>query len=457
MNFFRFSKSASGLTSRRGSAMIGAIGIAVVGAAVVGGYLKMAYNEYTLSKRTLQLQSAMNLAEAGLEEAMIAINTKDVSGWSSVGSNGYYTTITDLSFTDTRTGPVKVYFEYNNKLPILVSEGRIINASGSEIVKQIRVDLKKSSLFGNALTAKQTIDFSGSPVSVDAYDSTVGDWDATTNRLDQATVASLSVNNGALDVGNGDIYGYVATSGGTPDVGPGGSIMGDGSTETMDMSRVSTSFYANLWDISVPTGTVDGVNYIVDYTSLAPGSIGSSGTSTNPEVYHITSFSMASSDQLNIVGPTVIIVDGDFSISGGAGINIIGVGSSLEMYAAGDVKIGGNGFLNDQLNPESFQLWGTAPSPTTQKISILGNGDTAGVIYAPNADLVIAGNGGMSGSAVAKKINIMGEVDFHYDINLKEFDKHSRFTVGRWRELRAATEVLDFTDMTALAASISPL
>jgi len=134
MNFFRFSKSASGLTSRRGSAMIGAIGIAVVGAAVVGGYLKMAYNEYTLSKRTLQLQSAMNLAEAGLEEAMIAINTKDVSGWSSVGSNGYYTTITDLSFTDTRTGPVKVYFEYNNKLPILVSEGRIINASGSEIV-----------------------------------------------------------------------------------------------------------------------------------------------------------------------------------------------------------------------------------------------------------------------------------------------------------------------------------
>jgi len=227
MNFFRFSKSASGLTSRRGSAMIGAIGIAVVGAAVVGGYLKMAYNEYTLSKRTLQLQSAMNLAEAGLEEAMIAINTKDVSGWSSVGSNGYYTTITDLSFTDTRTGPVKVYFEYNNKLPILVSEGRIINASGSEIVNQIRVDLKKSSLFGNALTAKQTIDFSGSPVSVDAYDSTVGDWDATTNRLDQATVASLSVNNGALDVGNGDIYGYVATSGGTPDVGPGGSIMGD--------------------------------------------------------------------------------------------------------------------------------------------------------------------------------------------------------------------------------------
>lgn len=161
MKFFRFSKSASGLTSRRGSAMIGAIGIAVVGAAVVGGYLKMAYSEYTLSKRTLQLQSAMNLAEAGLEEAMIAINTGDRSGWSSVGANGYYSTITDLTFTDTRTGPIKVYFEYNADLPSIVSEGRIIKASGNEIVKQVRVDLKKSSLFGNALTAKKQLILAG--------------------------------------------------------------------------------------------------------------------------------------------------------------------------------------------------------------------------------------------------------------------------------------------------------
>ena len=457
MKFFRFSKSASGLTSRRGSAMIGAIGIAVVGAAVVGGYLKMAYSEYTLSKRTLQLQSTMNLAEAGLEEAMIAINTGDRSGWSSVGANGYYSTITDLTFTDTRTGPIKVYFEYNADLPTIVSEGRIINASGNEIVKQVRVDLKKSSLFGNALTAKKTIDFSGSTVSVDAYDSVAGLWDATTNRLDQATVASLSVNNGALDVGNGDIYGYVATSGGTPDVGPGGSIMGDGSTDTVDMSRVSTSFYANLWEIAAPTGSVEGVSYIVDHTSLAPGSIGSSGTNTNPEVYHLSSFSMSGTDQLNIVGPTVIIVDGDFSITGGAGINIIGGGSSLEMYAAGDVKIGGNGFINDQLDSEAFQLWGTASSPTTQSISIMGNGDSAGVVYAPNANLKIGGNGGLSGAAVAKTIDILGDSAFHYDINLKEFDKHSRFTVSRWRELRAAAEILDFTDSTALSTRISPL
>lgn len=437
--------------------MIGAIGIAIIGAAVMGGYLSMAYNEYTLSQRTLQLQSAMNLAEAGLEESMIAINTGDTSGWTAVGSNGHFKAITDLSFTDSRTGPMKVYFEYNALLPTLVSEGRIINASGTEIVKQIRVDLKRSSVFGNALTAKDTINFSGSPVSVDAYDSVAGVWDATLNRLDQATVASLSVDNGALGVGNGDIWGYVATGGGSPDVGPGGSIMGAGSTDTVDASRVSTSFYANLFDISVPTGSVDGVNYIVDHTTLAPGSIGSTGTTINPEVYHLSSFSISGTDQLNIVGPTVIIVDGNFSVSGWAGINIIGVGSSLEMYAAGDVSIGGNGFVNDQLNPESFQLWGTASSLSSQSISVKGNGNTAGVIYAPNADLVISGNGGMSGAAVGETINMNGNVEFHYDINLKNFDRHGSYSIARWRELRSAGEILDFTDTTALATSISPL
>ena len=110
MKGIRNIESESRLNSKTGSVLIGAIGIAIIGAAVMGGYLSMAYNEYTLSQRTLQLQSAMNLAEAGLEEAMIAINTNDRSGWTSVGSNGYYKAITDLSFTDSRTGPVKVYF-----------------------------------------------------------------------------------------------------------------------------------------------------------------------------------------------------------------------------------------------------------------------------------------------------------------------------------------------------------
>ena len=218
--------------SKRGSVLLGTIVLALLGATVIGGYLSMTLNEYKLSQRTLLLQSAMNLAEAGLEEGMDGINSVDddgiwrATGWTAVGGNGYYKDITGFTFSDSRAGQVRVYVEDYDTLPILVSEGRITDARGDVISKQIRVDLEKAGPFSNGIMAKETISFAGNPVSVDAYDSTLGDWNSTLNRLDEGTIASLSIDNGALDVGNGDVWGYVATGGGAPDVGASGSIMG---------------------------------------------------------------------------------------------------------------------------------------------------------------------------------------------------------------------------------------
>lgn len=443
--------------SKRGSVMLATVGLAIVGATIIAGYLTMSHNEYKLAQRTLMLQSAMNLAEAGLEEGMDAINTSDWTGWSAVGSNGYFSDVTSISFSDTRNTQLRVYVEDYDTLPILAAEGRITSANGDVVFKQIRVDLARSSVFANGLTAKRTISFSGNNVSVDAYDSTLGPHDPTLNHLDQGTVASLSVDNGDLDVGNGDIWGYVATGGGTPDVGPSGSIMGVGSTDRIDEDRISDSFYANLWDVSTPSGTVDGVNYTTDFTTLAAGTIGATGTTSNPEVYVISSFSISGTDQLDVVGPAVIIVSDAFSVAGGAGINILSPDGTLEMYAAGDVKIAGNGLLNNPLAPEAFQLWGTAPTGSTQSIHVTGNGDTAGVIYAPNAELTLNGNGGISGAAVGKNIDLTGNAEFHYDVNLKGFEKHSTYSIDRWRELRGISERLDFSDRASVAAAISPL
>ena len=48
--------------------------------------------------------------------------------------------------------------------------------------------------------------------------------------------------------------------------------------------------------------------------------------------------------------------------------------------------------LNEEQNPEAFQVLGTAASGAAQSIKVAGNGDFAGVLYAPNADLEIKGN-----------------------------------------------------------------
>lgn len=222
-------------------------------------------------------------------------------------------------------------------------------------------------------------------------------------------------------------------------MGPNGSIMREESTEAVDPDRISKDFYANLWDVSVPTGTVEDISYIVDYTEINSTSIGSTGILSKSEVYHLTSYSISGVDQLVIEGPTVITVDDSFSITGGAGITIEATNDALlELYAAGDVTIAEIGLLNTTLDPLAFQLCVTMPNGASQDISVKSNGDTAGVIYAPNADLTIVGQGASAGAAVANTIDVAGEAEFHYGVQLAGFTRHSAYHVSRWRELRGA-------------------
>lgn len=448
--------------TNRGSVLVGTIMLALLAASVIGGYLQMSLTEYKLSHRTLILQSAMNLAEAGLEEAMDRINSdpQDWTGWTAVGSDGYYKDVSGISFFDSREGRFRVYVEDYDELPILAAEGQIIDAAGNTTAKQIRVDLKRGT---DGTMVANTIDFVGN-ITVDGYDSTLGPYNYTLNRSDQVTVAALSIDNGAADAGNADILGYVATGGGTIDVGAAGSIQGFTSTERVDPGRISNDFEMTVLDVVAPTGTVKGVDYSVDFTTLAPGWIGSTGTTDNPEVYHLSSFSMNAGNELDVVGPTVIIVDGDFKIGGHAGVNIWeedaadslkNKDGTLQIFAAGDVALLGNGFINDSLDPTAFKLWGTAPTGGGgQLLDLKGNGNTGSVVYAPNADVHFTGNADMYGAIIGDTLKLDGNVDFHGDVNLDIFDS---FSIDRWRELRGLGERLDFSDRAALAAAIEPL
>ena len=219
--------------------------------------------------------------------------------------------------------------------------------------------MQTSSLFANGLTAKNTINFNGNNVSVDAYDSTLGVWNYTLNREDEGSVASISVDNGALDVGNGDIWGYMATGGGSYDIGPNGSVKGEDKPSGVDEDplRISFDFKADLPDATAPSLTPD-------HTSLSAGDVGdpSASWSSDPEVYILSSsFSLSGKNDINVVGPTVIIVGGNFSFSGKAELNILGPDSYLELYVSGDVSLTGQGAFNDEENPEALQLLGNSP------------------------------------------------------------------------------------------------
>jgi hypothetical protein len=60
-----------------------------------------------------------------------------------------------------------------------------------------------------------------------------------------------------------------------------------------------------------------------------------------------------------------------------------------------------------------------------------------GTIYAPYADLDIAGNGGVSGAVVGKEITVSGSGEFHFDEALLGHDNpEEAFRLVRWVEIK---------------------
>ena len=89
--------------------------------------------------------------------------------------------------------------------------------------------------------------------------------------------------------------------------------------------------------------------------------------------------------------------------------------------------------------PQNFQIWGTKTSGT-QSISIAGNGVLSAIVYAPQGDTTIVGNGDVMGSIVADVIKVTGNAAFHYDESLANFGDNTPFGISRWRELTTADE-----------------
>ena len=126
---------------------------------------------------------------------------------------------------------------------------------------------------------------------------------------------------------------------------------------------------------------------------------------------------MSGSNTITVMGPTVLIVDGDFKLTGQAELNIVGTESYFQMYVGEDLDLTGPGVFNDEQNPEAFQDLGAVASGAGQSI----------------------------------------KVAFQYDLNLKNLDSDGSYAISRRCELCGNSEWLDFSNTTILPNPISPL
>jgi hypothetical protein len=474
--------------SKRGSAFITAIILTAGLAVMLASYHSLVNFNLRSSHRSYHSSAAMNLAETGLEEAMWAVNQKRAKnanaydGWTITGDTA--TREFNNAFTVGTASATYVKVRITNcnltlpAQPTIKAQARLSLPNGMPGVTkwvEITLDAPATGTPGQqgpthpGLVAKHVIKFNGNNPTVDSWNSDPGKLGVQTHPYSAATkndegfVGSVDVAVDMVTIQNADIKGHVATANDTNlsnNVGPNGSILADDSPvgTKIDPSRVSTDFKATLPDVAVPSTTAIVLGPIGDSISLPrPGD----APAADGKYYYQTGNITLNNKTLTINSRDVVIsapYPYDIKIGGGSGALNIATGASLEIYAGRDVDIAGNGVANgtpagttlttvDAQQPTKFKVWGTGTANTPQSIKIAGNGALSGVIYAPNADVTINGNGDVMGSVVANNITLVGNAAFHYDEALGQFafgttadTGDTALTIYRWRELLASSE-----------------
>lgn len=462
--------------SNRGSLLIVAMILCAVIGISLASYIQLGRTSLQISNRAFYNNAAMNLAENGLEEAMYSINKRVADAtyawpdWTISGSNAYRQLPSSGTYTfdQNATGIVRVYvYNYLGTAPSAVARSTVTLGGGSNrtIEKWVQIQLRKTSKFANGLVAKQSIIFSGTNASVDSWNSDPDNSSATAAipystgvRNDRGTVGSISVAVDAILVQNADIWGYAATGGAQPQVGPNGLIGPFGTaTGTVNPANVSTDFTANFDPITSfpPAGSViaGGITDNLQLPRTGDTTVLVDGKATYCYTTSQINFNnkTLAIQKLNVgdPDPNVIITCTDtltsIDIGGGSGAITIASGATLQLYAPGSIKVAGNGVLNGGTTaatanqPIAFQIWGTKTSGT-QDIEVTGNGVYSGTIYAPQGSVRINGNGDVLGSVVGNDIKLVGNASFHYDESLANFGGNNPFRVSIWKELTLASD-----------------
>ncbi|MFP4540489.1 MAG: hypothetical protein ACLFR7_02570 [Opitutales bacterium] len=147
--------------------------------------------------------------------------------------------------------------------------------------------------------------------------------------------------------------------------------------------------------------------------------IGSSAAEA-PTVYHFKS-NLTLEDDLVVAGPVVMKVDGDLNLNNHT--ITINADASIHVYAGANVNVSSDSRFINRGRPTQLRLYGMARQGQ-QDFVVTGDGGFEGVIYAPNAHVMLNGdsaNAGYFGAFVAKRITFNGSTTrVHFDESLKD-------------------------------------
>ena len=436
----------------RGSALVVSLIFAAAISIALGSYLSLARTTLKLSHRSYYLNAAMNLAETGLERGMRGLQMHKKGAldawttpwvWDVSGANPKLVADNTVMFSGNAMGSLRVIVQdHNTSEPTILARARVQLHEGSPIEKWVMITTAKTSKFDLGLVGDY-VTFNGKTAHANSFDSSKGPYDEATNSGKNVTVAALAIKNNSLNVGNAKIDGNLATATGEGDkgvkLGPNAEISG---SITYDFERD--------YEVEPEPGVVAFSSGSLSGSHVLGTSGGISGTHLGKAAlfYKYDTINVKSGEALSVKENTIVVVT--LTKTGGTALSVKGEihipsTSTLAIYVEGDVDVSGNGIANDG-RPMQFQIWGTLEEPYAkpQNISISGNGDFSGIIYAPNADVTLNGGGkddiDAKGAVVGKSITINGSGEFHYDESLADEDFGDAFRLKSWSELNTAAK-----------------
>lgn len=376
--------------------------------------LALTYFDVMLSEKRLitgseRLLVAEALAEAALEEVLWEYNynaTPFSSGWFGVSPNYSKTNITLTDTSGNTVGTYTTTVTNTSPNPLIVATGTYNSRTAT-----VRAQLKIRATYTTAVFSKETITFSGAGSYTDSYNSSLGAYNLTTNKFQNADVCTLKRNMAsAINVGTRSPY-----------VIEGDAATGSGSTIS-SVSKVSGTVASTANDV-IRDATIPFYSTAAAFTAVTPGGTLSTtpvGTPLSGDYYY-SQITMNASDTVEVSGSGTTRIQvgtaaspGDITMSGSSQIKILS-GGTLELYIYGDVSTTGNSGLNN-LNttqyPSMFRVYGMN---TCTSISINGGLDFIGTVYAPYASVSLQGTPSFYGAFVTNYFTASGNGGVHYD------------------------------------------
>ena len=213
---------------------------------------------------------------------------------------------------------------------------------------------------------------------------------------------------------NGDV---VVGVGGNPDIvidDFGANITGD--TRTMTEKNTLPPIEVPQWLESLPSSEP-----ITDDLTV-----------TNSAKY--SSINLKSSKTLLIEGDVILYVTGEIILGNSAEVQIDN-DSSLILYLGGNLE-GKNSSAINNLTQETKKLQ-IYCLDSCENMLFKNSSDFYGVIYAPNAEVIMNNSANLYGAVVAKNFQQMNSGIFNYDASLRDAsvnDEAVRFVVTHWHE-----------------------